>query len=223
MAQLVYIVGRSGVGKSTSIRKLNHEETVIINTDQKALPFKKFAEKYNDTKGNYKKTSKTSEIIEVLKQVHKNPKIKVVVIDTLSRVISDFIMDNAFRLEKGFEKWSRMSSSIYDIVNIINDRMRDDIIVYVLAHPETHYDEGGFTTERIGVSGKQLEKFVLESFSSIVLYAEVIKTPGKDNEHVFRTVNNNDTCKTPIEMFDDKVIPNDLEAVSTAIRDYYNI
>ena len=50
MAQLVFLVGKSGMGKSTSLRKLNPEETVIINTDQKALPFKQFGEKYNEDK-----------------------------------------------------------------------------------------------------------------------------------------------------------------------------
>ena len=51
MAQLVFLVGKSGMGKSTSLRNLNPEETVIINTDQKALPFKQFGKKYNEATG----------------------------------------------------------------------------------------------------------------------------------------------------------------------------
>ncbi len=50
MAQLCFLVGKSGMGKSTSGRNLNPEETLWINTDQKALPFKKFGEKYNEKK-----------------------------------------------------------------------------------------------------------------------------------------------------------------------------
>ena len=46
MAQLCFLVGKSGMGKSTSGRNLNPEETLWINTDQKALPFKKFNEKH---------------------------------------------------------------------------------------------------------------------------------------------------------------------------------
>ena len=46
MATLVYVVGRSGSGKSTSIcpitqvgiQGLNPDETILINTDQKPLP-----------------------------------------------------------------------------------------------------------------------------------------------------------------------------------------
>jgi energy-coupling factor transporter ATP-binding protein EcfA2 len=224
MGQLVFLVGKSGMGKSTSLRKLNPDETVIINTDQKALPFKKFNDKYNDQKGNYSKTSDVAQVIEKLKEAHKNSAVKSVIIDTWSRIMTDAVMHPSFRASKGFEKWTKMSGSQYDLLNIINEKLRDDIIVYLLAHPETHYDEDGFARERIAVQGKQLEKFAPESFSSIVLYAEVKKTPGQPNRHVFRTISSgSDTCKTPLEMFDDEEIDNDLTLVESAIRDYYGL
>lgn len=223
MAELVFIIGRSGTGKSTSERNLDAESTIIINSDQKALPFRKFKELYNEGKGNYLQTSDPVKIIEKLKEAHKNPKIKEVIIDTISRVGTDYIMSNAFRTEKGFDKWARMTGNIYDIINIINDKMREDIIVYLFAHPETVYDESGFSSEKIMMPGKQLNNFALESFSSIVLYTEVVKTPGKSNEYYFRTECNNDTAKTPIDLFEERLIPNDLLSVSKTIREYYGI
>ena len=224
MAQLVFLVGRSGMGKSTSLRNLNPEETVIINTDQKALPFRQFNQKYNEEKRNYRKTSDVSIVVSTLMKVNKNENVKTVIIDTWSRIMTDAIMSQSFRSEKGFDKWSKMAASQYDLINIINDSMRDDIIVYLFAHPETHYDEAGFASERIGVQGKMLERFVPESFSSIVLYAEIIKQPGQPNRHVFRTVSSgSDTCKTPLEMFEDSEVENDLVLVNQAIREYYSI
>ena len=71
MAQLVFLVGKSGMGKSTSLRNLNHEETVIINTDQKALPFKNFNLKYNEEKRNNRKTSDVNIVIATLKKVNE--------------------------------------------------------------------------------------------------------------------------------------------------------
>lgn len=153
MAQLVFLVGRSGTGKSTSLRNLNHEETVIINTDQKALPFKNFNLKYNEEKRNYRKTSDVDVVIMTLKKINDLPHVKTVIIDTWSRIMTDAIMNPSFRAEKGFDKWSKMASAQYDLINFINDFMRDDVIVYLLAHPETHYDEAGFASERIGVQG----------------------------------------------------------------------
>lgn len=224
MGQLVFVVGKSGMGKSTSLRNLNPEETVIVNTDQKALPFKQFSQKYSEEKRNYKKTSDVNVVISTLKKVNEINTVKTVIIDTWSRIMTDAIMNPGFRAEKGFDKWTKMASAQYDLINFINDSMRDDIIVYLFAHPETHYDEAGFAAERIGVQGKMLERFVPESFSTIVLYAEIIKTPGQPNKHVFRTVSSgSDTCKTPLEMFEENTIDNDLVSVNQAIREYYSI
>lgn len=224
MGQLVFVVGKSGMGKSTSLRNLNPEETVIINTDQKALPFKQFSQKYSKEKRNYRKTSDVNVVLSTLKKVNDLPHIKTVIVDTWSRIMTDAIMNPSFRNEKGFDKWTKMAAAQYDLINMINDGMRDDIIVYLFAHPETHYDEAGFGAERIGVQGKMLERFVPESFSTIVLYAEIIKSPGQPNKHVFRTVSSGvDTCKTPLEMFEESTIDNDLVLVNQSIREYYSI
>jgi hypothetical protein len=224
MAQLVFLVGKSGMGKSTSLRNLNPDETVIINTDQKALPFKQFNLKYNEDKRNYRKTSDVNIVLATLKKANDLTNVKTIIIDTWSRIMTDAIMNPGFRAEKGFDKWTKMASSQYDLINFINDSMRDDIIVYLLAHPETHYDDAGYASERIGVQGKMLERFVPESFSTIVLYSEIIKQPGQPNKHVFRTVSSgSDTCKTPLEMFEENAIDNDLIIVNKTIREYYSI
>jgi ABC-type dipeptide/oligopeptide/nickel transport system ATPase subunit len=224
MAHLVFLVGKSGMGKSTSFRNLNSEETMIINTDQKALPFKQFSQNYNEEKKNYRKTSDVNLVLSTLQKANNRENIKTVIVDTWSRIMTDAIMNPGFRAEKGFDKWGKMAAAQYDLINYINDSMRDDVIVYLVAHPETHYDEAGFPSERIGVQGKMLEKFVPESFSSIVLYTEIVKVPGQPNRHVFRTVSSGtDTCKTPMEMFPEKEIDNDLVLVNQAIREYYGI
>lgn len=224
MGQLVFIVGPSGMGKSTSGRNLDPESTMILNSDQKALPFKKFSANYNETKGNYLKTSNTIECINGLKAAHKNPAIKRVLLDTWSRIMTDAVMDPKFRAEKGFNKWGEFSANQYDLLNIINDKLREDIIVYVMCHPDSITDDMGIISHKIAVQGKQLEKFVPESFSSIVLYAEIVKIHGEPNRHVFRTKSSgNDTCKTPLDMFEDELIDNDLVIVDEAIREYYGL
>ena len=233
MATLVYIVGRSGSGKSTSIcpidqvgiKGLNPETTIVVNTDQKPLPAPNFSKLYNAEKGNYYKTNDTIEIIEnILKPAHKDGKTKAIVIDTWSRLQTDAIMSTKFRKRSGYDKWSEFSGAQYDLINIINDKMREDIVVYLIAHPETIYDEDGFPQERIATQGQQLKKFVPESFSSIVLYAEPSKVAGQGLVYGFRTVNSGaDTCKTPIGLFEQEFITNDLGQVDDSIRNYYQI
>jgi|TARA_R110000796_G_scaffold236214_1_gene355506 ABC-type lipoprotein export system ATPase subunit len=100
MAHLVFIVGESGAGKSTSLRTLNPDETVIVNTDQKALPFRKYKEIYNEEKGNYIQTSNIIEVVKKLSEANKNDKIKTVIVDTWSRIMTDAVMSKEFRNAK---------------------------------------------------------------------------------------------------------------------------
>ena len=120
MAHLVFLVGKSGMGKSTSLRNLNPDETVIINTDQKALPFKQFNLKYNEEKRNYRKTSDVTIVAATLKKVNELSNVKTIIIDTWSRIMTDAIMSQKFRSEKGFEKWGKFAASQYDLINFIN-------------------------------------------------------------------------------------------------------
>ena len=61
-----------------------------------------------------------------------------------------------------------------------------------------------------------------ESFSSVVFYTEIVAIPGQRPNYFFRTVSNGvDSCKTPMGMFNDIRIPNDLNAIDARIREYY--
>ena len=135
--------------------------------------------------------------------------------------MTDKVMSESFRGQSGFTKWENMAADQYRLINIINDKMRNDLTVFMFAHPVSEYDEMGEKRQKIAVQGKMLEKQVPESFSSIVLYTDVFK----DNEQVkYRFLTENDgtnTCKTPFEMFDDKYIDNDLVLVNEAIQAYF--
>lgn len=223
MAQLVFVVGKSGMGKSTSARNLDPDKTVIINSDQKDLPFPKFRTKYNEKKGNYIQTSNVEEVITKLKEVQSKEEVTTVIIDTWSRMMTDGVMTPKFVNTKGYEKWGNFSFAHYKLINIINEKLRDDLKVYLFCHPETVYDEAGYPRMEIAVQGKQIKKFFPESFSSIVLYAEAIKEPGAPIKYMFRTVTNgDDTCKTPMGMFEEEHIENDLVQVNKAITEYYS-
>lgn len=222
MAKLVFVVGESGGGKSTAARNLDPKTTVIINSDQKDLPFKQFTVNYNSENKNYKKTSNAKEIKALLLKINDMPHVETVVIDTFTRIMTDYVMSNEFRSANGFAKWGDLSGDMYDLINIINEKISDDVIVYAYCHPETIITEEGRMQKRISVQGKQLEKMAPESFSSIVFYTEVKSIPGQPSEFFFKTVaNSKDTCKTPMEMFEDDLVPNDLVLINEKINEYY--
>lgn len=222
MAKLVFILGRSGTGKSASIKEFNPSETVLVNADANPYPFKGFEKNYNKANKNYIETSHTPTILAVLKSLNDRPEVKRAVIDTWSRTMTDFVMSPDFRKKLGHDKWADLSGGQYDLFRIINNELRKDLIVYLMAHTETYFNDVGLLCEKVAVQGKQLEKFWPESFSSIVLYTEVKSAPGMDPEFYFRTKNSGaDTCKTPIGMFEDALVPNDLNYVEKIIRQYY--
>ena len=74
--------------------------------------------------------------------------------------------------------------------------------------------------EKFKTIGKMLDENVtLEGLFTIVL-----KTVVSDGKYQFSTKNNGqDTVKTPMGLFDDALIENDLAAVDAAIREYYGI
>ena len=52
----------------------------------------------------------------------------------------------------------------------------------------------------------------------------VLKTVVQDGRYMFSTQNNGqDTVKSPMGMFDQALIDNDLKAVDDAIREYWNL
>ena len=92
----------------------------------------------------------------------------------------------------------------------------DDTIVYFLHHIDQ--DENGIIKPK--TQGRMLdEKLNLAGLFTTVLLA---KTDGED--HWFMTKSDGKSVvKTPMEMFDDEKIPNDLKLVDTTIRAYYNM
>jgi hypothetical protein len=63
------------------------------------------------------------------------------------------------------------------------------------------------------------EKCPVESLFTIVIRAMLI-----NGRHIFSTQNNgSDTCKSPIDMFPEQHIDNDLAAIDRNITDFYGI
>ena len=222
MANLVIVCGKSGSGKSTSTRNLDPKSTFYINSDQKALPFKGWKKNYSKENKNYSKVSSLVEICTILKAIpEKAPHIKTVVIDTINRMMTDKVMGE--RHIKGFEKWTQLSGGIYDVFTIINTILPDDVDVFVLSHSDEGYTDMGAQYRKVMTAGKQLDKIVLESMSSIVLFTHIESDGKGKNEYFFQTQTDGvSTAKSPAGMFEDYQIPNDLQMVKDTMFKYYN-
>ncbi|KKI51790.1 AAA family ATPase [Christensenella hongkongensis] len=203
----VMILGQSGSGKSASLRNFKEDEVGVVNVLGKPFPFR-----------NKLKTLITTDYQEIIKTVYAC-KAKSIVIDDAGYLITDQFMKGHSQGGSGnavFALYNDIGDCFYNFIQFIIRRMPDDKIVYLLMHEEKN-DFGDIKPKTIG---KLLdEKVCLEGMFTIVLRAY-----GDGEKHIFLTASNGlDVCKTPIGMFDNREIENDLKAVDDRIREYYEI
>ncbi len=220
MSKLAAIVGESGSGKSTSIKSLDPKETYIINVAGKELPFKGSSKLYNETNRNYKSLSSAKEILELAKVISRDaPQIKTIVIEDSNYIMGFTLINKA--LEVGFTKFSVMAKDIVALVQGLKV-LRDDLIIYYITHPEVQKDGEDIISYKIKTAGKAIDsQIVMEGLFTVVLYTHV-ETKGDKTKYSFITSRfNKYPAKSPLEMFDEIKIPNELSLVNDAIRDYY--
>lgn len=212
MGKVICIMGESGAGKTTSLRNLPPEETFYIDADGKGLSWRGWRNQY-DKKSNFYQTDKPETILKLMHKIDKEQlQFHYLVIDTLNGVM---VGDEMRRLkEKGYDKWMDLAQSVYEIVVYAN-AMRDDLTVILVAHTQTEDDNNGKTFTRIKTNGKKLNKIALESKLSIVLLAKCV-----DGRYIFETKANQSTAKTPMGMFEEPEIDNDIMTVIKAAEEY---
>ena len=198
----VLILGESGTGKTTSLRNFQEGEVALVNVVGKPLPFR----------GNMETLSKTTDADKILKFM-KNTSAKSIVIDDCQYIMSFQYMRRI--KENGWEKFNDLQSDFFSLIDAVPS-LPDDVIVYFLSHLETK-DDG---RQKIKTIGKLLdEKITIEG-----MFTTVLKTHVSDGKYYFLTQNSGlDTVKSPLGMFSDFAIDNDLKYVDEKIRNYYRL
>lgn len=201
MGVIVEVLGESGVGKSTSVRNFKPGEVGIFNVTGKPMPFREKLPMVQ--RADYATIERTLQANNL----------NCYVIDDAGYLMQ---FDNFRRAgQKGYDKFVDMAVSFEQILQAAA-ATDEDTVVYFLMHPE--YDENG--RMRAKSIGKMLtEKLCIEGLFPIVLVAN-----RDEDGYYFETQTNGRTpAKTPMGMFDDVRIDNDLKAVDAAIRDYWGL
>lgn len=212
MSIATLILGESGTGKSTSFRNMNPSNTLLIQCISKPLPFRSVDWQIftsNNVTGNIFRTDSSQKILDIINKTRR----EIIIIDDYQAVLVNELMNRSS--ERGYDKFTDIGKNAWNIFNAagaLPERKR----VYILAHTQT--DEFGST--RMKTVGKMVDQTIVpEGYFTIVL-----KTHVQDKNYQFSTqTNGQDCCKSPMGMFQDTLIDNDLAVVDRVICDYYGL
>ena len=210
----VLVIGKSGSGKTYSLKNFQPDEVGVISVEKGRLPFKTEIKTIkvpkDPTKGEARDAAQlnAAKYSWIMTAIQRAPT-KAVVVDDSQYLLVNELFDRAY--EKGYDKFVSMAAKFRDLIHFVNELDEPDKIVYFLHHSETDTDG----REKVKTIGKMLdEKLTVEGCFDIVIYCA---------DHKFFTQSNGQsTAKTPEDMFELE-IPNDLKAVDAAIREYYGL
>lgn len=222
-------MGKSGGGKSTSIRTLDPKKTFIINSLGKDLPFEGSADMYTiwnketNPEGNMIVTTNAQVVIQWLKFIsEKMPHITTIVIDDNTQ---QSVMEYMRRIkETTWDKWNDIAANMINIAQLCTS-LREDLMVFVLHHVS---EVGDGILENKSQKAMTLGKLVddklggYETLFTVILLAKKEPTKDDDIDYVLLTRDADSTVKTPMGMFENKKIPNDLNLVRETIFKFYN-
>ena len=225
MAKTILICGKTGTGKTTAVRTLEPKETVILRVINRTLPFK-YSGKYGKEQKNLFLTQTYEEVLKGLEWANKQVNIKNVVITDGTYIIRQEYFKKAN--QTGYNKYTEFAMHMQQILKAIQN-LRDDIKVFLEYHVESNITDSGVTEYKPSTVGKLLDSQynILENID-IVLFASP-QYEDKDIHYGFYTNRTLDRvgaeipAKSPIGMFDELYIPNDLAFVAKKIDEYYSV
>ena len=218
MAKVIGCMGESGSGKTTAMRNLDPKITFYIDCDKKGLNWKGWKKAYNIENKNYWSTDSFSVVSSLMDKVDKQENfqhIKYLVIDTLNGLMVAEEM-RILAMQSGDKRsaWSDLAQNGWALINKALT-LRDDLTVIILAHSETISDDNGIVKTRIKTNGRKLEKLVLESKMTTVVWAV-----RQDGKYKFILSADGSTCKVPMNAFNVDEIDNDITLVIKALEEY---
>ena len=218
MSKVIGVMGESGSGKTTAMRNLPPTETFYIDCDKKGLNWKGWRKQYSVDNKNYFATDSFSTCKTLMEKVDKSENfrhIKYLVIDTINgMMVAEEMRILAMQGGDKRSAWTDLASNGWDIINKALT-LREDLTVIILCHSETVSDDNGIVKTRIKTNGRKLEKLVLESKMTTVMWSV-----RQDGKYKFILSADGSTCKVPLGAFQADECDNDIMIVIKALEEY---
>lgn len=197
----VLLIGKSGSGKSASMRNFKKDEIAIVNVLGKPLPFK------NDLNA-----PKCDNYQTILNSIEKTDKKTIVIDDANYLITTEFMAKSSI---KGFDKYNELANNFWNLIQGIKN-IKGGKIVFLIMHEDVD-DDGNIKPKTIG-------KLLDDKVNVQGMFTVCIRSMFENGNYIFRLKNNGQDCvKTPIGMFNDEEMENDLKKVDEIVRDYYDL
>lgn len=204
MGVAVLILGESGSGKSASMRNFKENDVRVLNVASKPFPFRNVNKLKKADKATY----------DMITGVVKSGQVLSYVIDDAQYLMA--FESFAKAQIAGYGKFTEMAKNYEEMLRTIQEDTPPDTIVYVMQHVDT--DETG------KVKAKTLGKMLDQQLTVEGLFTIVLLAKADEKGHYFLTQSDGtNPCKSPMGMFDDVKIDNDLKMVDDTIREYYGL
>ena len=225
MANAIIILGKSGTGKSSSIKGLNPKETVVLNVLGKKLPFKGSSKLYNQESKNLFRVDDYTQVINMLQGIDKNaPYVHNIIIDDAIYIMRKEYFKRA--KETGYGKYTELAMHFQQIISTI-ESMREDINVFIILHSEDVQSDKTTVGYKVSTIGQLIDnQYNPVEVVPMVLYSSIKYDDKGVATYGFYTHRFMDgmveiPAKSPADMFTEDFIPNDLGIVVTAMKEYY--
>lgn len=240
----VLILAPSGFGKTTSIgqipeldiKGLNPENSYIISVTSKPLPFRKSEAIYPkisvppgvknlpDLATGKRLISNDPDIIsKALDDLLLSP-MQNIVIDDFNYIMQDYYMDNALRT--GWDTPKKIGADMNKIFKSIEKFQDSNKNIFVLAHGESVPSSDGRIYFKMKTTGKMVDEYVTPEGKFDITLVGMSKYDSGLKRVVKEFITNENeqysSAKSPVGMFDQLTIPNDLGYIVEKINEYYN-
>ena len=225
MANIIMLLGKSGTGKSTSIKGLDPKETVVINVLGKRLPFKGSNTLYNKENKNLFQRESYTDIISLIQNISdKATNVKNIILDDFIYVMRKEYFSRA--RETGYNKYTELAQHFQQIISTC-EKLREDLNVFMILHSEDIQSDKTTTGYKVSTVGNLVDNcYNPLEVVPMVLYSSVKYDDKGNTQYGFYTHRCKEgvveiPAKTPDEMFDEDFIPNDLGYVVKKMNEYY--
>ena len=219
------ILGKSGTGKSTSIKGLDPKETVVINVLGKRLPFKGSNALYNKENKNLFQRESYTDIISLIQNISdKATNVKNIILDDFIYVMRKEYFSRA--RETGYNKYTELAQHFQQIISTC-EKLREDLNVFMILHSEDIQSDKTTTGYKVSTVGNLVDNcYNPLEVVPMVLYSSVKYDDKGNTQYGFYTHRCKEgvveiPAKTPDEMFEEDFIPNDLGYVVKKMNEYY--